>query len=427
MVEPIAVTRSGASIKKESFVPDPINDTILATITENSSGNAWTIVTHAVERGIPGSDGDDGDNGLRTANGYLYYNTQQASAPSAPSNSSVTYNFSTGLMSGGVIGTGATNWNQAAPAAEGGSSGSKMYYVYWAVSESSAGSGSGTPTFGSTVYTATNFVGLVKFSGTNTLVDGSGTSTTALVASDLGSSGSTTIDGGRITTGTISSSNLSGTSDGSDFSSAGMRITMSNGAISSKNFRIASDGTAEFKGTLKVGGTSLTTTNTLNENTTASDVSLGNVPNVNPLTGGDKTGGEVGGWTIDSSAIYSGTKDTSGYTASNGHITLSSSGSIHTPAFYVNTDGTAGFKGTVTIGATDLTATNTLNENTTASNVGLGNVDNDSTATIRAVAAATSGTTGGWTISSTTISSTNIELNSTNRYCLLYTSPSPRD
>jgi len=431
VTEPIAVTRSGSSIKKESFVADPINDTILATITENSSGNAWTIVTHAVERGIPGadgqdgtdgtdgSDGDDGANGLRTANGYLYYNTQQASAPSAPSNSSVTYNFSTGLMSGGVIGTGSTNWNQAAPAAEGGSSGSKMYYVYWAVTESSAGSGSGTPTFGSTVYTATNFVGLVKFSGTNTLVDGSGTSTTALVAGDLGSSGTTTIDGGRITTGTISSSNLSGTSDGSDFSSAGMRITMSNGAISSKNFRIASDGTAEFKGTLKVGTTSLTETNTLNANTTADNVGLGNVPNVNTLTGGDKTGGEVGGWTIDSSAIYSGTKDTSGYTASNGHITLSSSGSIHTPAFYVNSNGTAGFKGTVTIGTTDLNETNTLNENTTADNVGLGNVDNDSTATIRAVAAATSGTTGGWTISSTKISSTNIELNSTNRYILI--------
>ena len=52
-----------------------------------------------------GSDSSGGSTGLRTANGYLYYNTLQASAPSAPSNSSVQYGFSTGLLSGGVIGT----------------------------------------------------------------------------------------------------------------------------------------------------------------------------------------------------------------------------------------------------------------------------------------------------------------------------------
>ena len=79
----------------------------------------------------------------------------------------------------------------------------------------------------------------------------------------------------------------------------------------------------------------------------------------------------VGGWTIDSSSIYSGSKDLSGFT-SNGAITLSSTGEIHTPTFYVESDGTSGFKGTVTISGTDLTTSNTLNANTVGSDLGGG-------------------------------------------------------
>ena len=48
---------------------------------------------------------------------------------------------------------------------------------------------------------------------------------------------------------------------------------------------------------------------------------------------------------------------------------MNSSGSIHTPNFYVNTDGSAGFKGTVTIGGNNLTTSNTLNENTVGSDL----------------------------------------------------------
>jgi hypothetical protein len=54
---------------------------------------------------------------------------------------------------------------------------------------------------------------------------------------------------------------------------------------------------------------------------------------------------KIAGWTIDNSAIYSGTKDTSGYSTSG--ITLNSGGSIHTPNFYVDTGGNAFFKGTL--------------------------------------------------------------------------------
>ena len=101
--------------------------------------------------------------------GYLYYNTQQANAPSAPSSSGVAYTWATGLMSGGVIGTGATNWNQIAPTATGGTSDSKMWYVYYNVVHNDVQNDNATSavTFGTVVYAATNFTGLVRFNGTN--------------------------------------------------------------------------------------------------------------------------------------------------------------------------------------------------------------------------------------------------------------------
>ena len=59
----------------------------------------------------------------------------------------------------------------------------------------------------------------------------------------------------------------------------------------------------------------------------------------------DKTAGHVGGWDIDDTAIFSGTKDTSGYTT--GGITLNSAGSIHSQNFYIDTSGNAKFRGEI--------------------------------------------------------------------------------
>jgi hypothetical protein len=60
----------------------------------------------------------------------------------------------------------------------------------------------------------------------------------------------TTIDGGKITTGTIKSQNHSGTNDGSDFSTTGTAINLTGGGISAKNFRLTSGGDAFFNGTV---------------------------------------------------------------------------------------------------------------------------------------------------------------------------------
>jgi len=74
------------------------------------------------------------------------------------------------------------------------------------------------------------------------------------------------------------------------------------------------------------------------------------------------SGGLIAGFTIEEDAIYSGTKDTSGFAANNADITIGADG-IHTKQFYVDTaTGNAGFAGTVTIGTSDLTEANTLNQ-----------------------------------------------------------------
>tara|TARA_R100000030_G_scaffold12497_1_gene8351 strand:- start:401 stop:2308 length:1908 start_codon:yes stop_codon:yes gene_type:complete len=87
-------------------------------------------------------------------------------------------------------------------------------------------------------------------------------------------------------------------------------------------------------------------------------------------------GGTIGGMTIDDDSIFTGTKDTAGFASNNGDLTIGTDG-IHSKVFFVNTsDGSAGFAGTVTIGGTDLTTSNTLNTNTTKGDVGLGNVEN---------------------------------------------------
>ena len=56
--------------------------------------------------------------------------------------------------------------------------------------------------------------------------------------------------------------------------------------------------------------------------------------------------GEVGGWELASDAIYSGTKNLTGYNPGAG-ITLAAAGSIHSKNFYINTTGDAFFKGTL--------------------------------------------------------------------------------
>jgi len=94
-------------------------------------------------------------------------------------------------------------------------------------------------------------------------------------------------------------------------------------------------GSVSISGTATIGGTSATT---VKDGAAAGATAQQN--------NSDKTDGKVGGWKIDSDSIFSGTKDTSGYSTTG--ITLYSGGSIHAPQFYIDTSGNAFFKGSIT-------------------------------------------------------------------------------
>ena len=144
---------------------------------------------------------------------------------------------------------------------------------------------------------------------------GSNSSGMSWDGSDLSIDGTVTAVAGGIGGWTIDSTSIfSGTKDTSAYTAGGITISStSGGSIHAKQFYIDTSGNANFKG------------------------------NISGATG------TIGGWTVDSDSIFTGTKDTSAYTA--GGITLSGNGSLHAKQFYIDTNGNANFKGSIT-GAT---------------------------------------------------------------------------
>jgi len=72
------------------------------------------------------------------------------------------------------------------------------------------------------------------------------------------------------------------------------------------------------------------------------------------------TAGEIGGWTINTTSIYTGTEDHSGYTANAGDMTIYSSGtdaSIHAKNFYIDTSGNLTCQSATIAGSTISTPT----------------------------------------------------------------------
>ena len=137
--------------------------------------------------GDDGAPGDPGDDGLRTVQGYLYYEKTTAGAPSAPSGD--TYTFATGDVSGGtgeteVLALSATSvvdkWTNEPRTQD--PTTNTHYTIRYSGTESSAGSSTITVTY-SDVVQYTNFTGVVTFENGDFLEGGSTI---------------TTIDGGNI-------------------------------------------------------------------------------------------------------------------------------------------------------------------------------------------------------------------------------------
>ena len=133
--------------------------------------------------------------------------------------------------------------------------------------------------------------------------------------------------------------------------------------------------------------------------------------------------GSIGGISLDSSKIYTGSGS---HNNSNTGFYLDSSSNFSLGNKLAWNGSTLSIDGSVVIGSTAAStiesgaasgatanqdSTADIRSGTTKANVGLSNVDNDSTSTIRAVGAATSGTVGGWSLTSSTITGSNIVMN----------------
>ena len=223
--------------------------------------------------------------------------------------------------------------------ADSGSGTNKFWNVYYKVTESSVGSNTGTPSFGN-VNQHFGFTGLVSFTS-------------------LSNSQSTTtiINGDNITTGTIASANYVFNS-GTGFSNAGTAISLTNGVIISKNFKILSNGNAYFNGNITassgtIGGWTLGSSGLRNGRSSMTSLTSGTfigqagialgstgAPKFKVTSGGVLTAisGTVGGWTLS----------TNKFTSSGGNIVLSSDTSSLPSLFITSAPGISGVPGTGT-------------------------------------------------------------------------------
>jgi len=350
-----------ATIPLSAVAADNASVAITVNYTDSEGTTGTKTITATISKaktGTNGSPGDPGADGKRTATGLLYYQLSAATAPATPTATS--YTFSTNTFASLTA-----NWALGAPTFAAGNSNKYWYSTYTAV-ETTAGGGTAVPTF-STVTQAIGFTGLVTFTSADNISDGTNTSnivTPGGVTNHIGGANVTTINGGKISTGVITSTGY--TLTGADtlasgsYTGGGTIFNLDNGALRSKNFYITSAGDAFFKGnltgasgtfsgTVQVGGTNLTAANTLNSNVSSTNVTnaLGYTPpTTTQVNDASKTAGYVGGWTINSTSIYTGTEDHDGYTTDG--ITLYGGGSIHSKNFYINTSGDAFFKGNIT-------------------------------------------------------------------------------
>ena len=162
---------------------------------------------------IMAQDGGTGDDGLRTVQGYLYYEKTTSGSPSDPSGN--TYTFDTGLVTGtGIasINASTTNVWTNAPRTQDPASSNTHYTIRYYGEEASASSSTVAVNYTGVVQ-YTNFDGVVTFSN-GTFKEGS---------TDI-----TAIDGGNITTGTISATQLAISNNASG--SAGIFMDATNNA-----------------------------------------------------------------------------------------------------------------------------------------------------------------------------------------------------
>ena len=263
------------------------------------------IDTQIVCNGIDGADGAAGTPGaagaagIRIATGLLFYQLGSETQPSTPSNSGITYNFDNGTFS-----SLPTNWGLGTPEMAAGTASNKYWTSRYQVIESSSGSNSGTPSF---------FTPIRSFAFNQVVTFDS-----------LGSSGTTVIDGSRISTGFIRSEFYDGPDVGETFADQGTALYLNSGAIISKNFVIDTNGNASFRGYIEAdsgtfsgnvtgatisGGTINIGSGNFTVNSSGDMYIAGNntiAGNLQMNTGSSINSGLVGGWALDRDGLSLG-------------------------------------------------------------------------------------------------------------------------
>ena len=223
---------SGTWVK---YVADPLTVSAVKvgdTTTLTFSDSTEATIVDGANSTVPGPDG------LRSIQGYLYYEKTTANAPSAPSGNE--YTFSTGVVTGTGIGTGVNTWTNE-PRPQIATSSNIHYTLRYYGTEASASSTTIAVTYSSVVQ-YTNFTGVVTFTS-GQLTDGSSTFnpadkiTTGGAAADVNAvTNTTTINGGKITADSITAAQLQiSREDGSgsgifmDYNSGNPRIRIFNG------------------------------------------------------------------------------------------------------------------------------------------------------------------------------------------------------
>ena len=263
------------------------SNTYSCTVTgQDLSGTAKSITSTTTIPLI-----EDGERGPRTASGYLYYQTAVATAPGTPSASN--YNFTTGQFA-----TLTDGWGYSPISPSTSNTALKAWVSRYVVLEPAYDQATGAATV-STPSAGINFDGIVTFtnyaSGATPLATASSvagkldtaTATSSSFANSLVAN-TTVIDGGKITTGTISAArlDLSGVLTATSVSNTGT-TTIDGGRIGTGTISAAR---LDLTGVLKVG----TAANDINTNTTeinGGKISTGSI-DANRLTIGNTTGSD---------------------------------------------------------------------------------------------------------------------------------------
>ena len=183
-------------------------------LTATGNETSWSATAVVAQREDGAASTVAGPNGLRTIQGYLYYERSTGTlsdAPAKPSNN-LFYTFSNGLVSGTGVGTAVNTWTNQ-PRVNNATSTNTHWAVRYFGNETAASTTTITIPTGqlSNVVQSTVFSGVVTFNG-GTLQDQAGNSVDAIEASDvaahIGGANTTTIDGGVIDTNTINVNRL---------------------------------------------------------------------------------------------------------------------------------------------------------------------------------------------------------------------------